>query len=261
MKGNPSLDLQRRHWSSQPGGRTYTMTVFCDFDGPIVDVSQRYYSTYRQGLKRIEAIAQSQRDGLELSALSQAQFWQMKRDRIADVEIARQSGIAEQYIPRFLQEVKQIVNQTNLLHEDTLQPGVHWALSLLHSRGASLVLVTLRHQSQVKQILHNTGLAKFFTDIYGTRDRRAAYANHAQQKTDLLAAAFATHQPNGLPCWMVGDTEADILAGQSLRIPTIGLTCGIRSAGYLQQFQPDQIKTDLLTAAQSILHYTQLVSA
>ena len=27
--------------------------VFCDFDGPIVDVSERYYQTYRKGLQAI----------------------------------------------------------------------------------------------------------------------------------------------------------------------------------------------------------------
>ena len=27
------------------------MTVFCDLDGPIVDVSDRYYTTYQQGLE------------------------------------------------------------------------------------------------------------------------------------------------------------------------------------------------------------------
>lgn len=240
----------------------YTMTVFCDFDGPIVDVSQRYYSTYRQGLKAIEAIARSQGDGLELTVLSPDQFWQMKRDRRPDEEIARRSRISAAYIPLFLQQVKQIVNQPDLLDRDTLQPGVSWALSLLCSRGAKLVIVTLRHQSQVKQILQKTGLAKFFADIYGTRDRHAAYQNYAQLKTDLLAAAVTKHsQPYGGPCWMVGDTEADILAGQALGISTIGLTCGIRSTEYLQQFQPDQIRSDLLSVAQSAIGCTELVSA
>ena len=30
--------------------------VFCDFDGPIVDVSERYYQTYRQGLQAIASL-------------------------------------------------------------------------------------------------------------------------------------------------------------------------------------------------------------
>ncbi len=263
MKGYPAFDSPRQKWSSQQAsGYKSTMTVFCDFDGPIVDVSQRYYSTYRQGLKTIEAIAQSQGDRLDLVRLTQGQFWEMKRDRIADREIASQSGLPEQYIPVFLRQVQEIVNQPNLLEQDTLQPGVRWALSRLHSRGAKLVLVTLRHQSQVKEILHNTGLAKLFADIYGTRDRHAAYQNYAQLKTDLLAEAVAKYSQSDLSrCWMVGDTEADILAGQALKIPTIGLTCGIRSAWYLQQFHPDKIQADLLSAVQSMIGCAELVSA
>lgn len=263
MKGNPAFDSQLMKWKCQltPRGKN-TMTVFCDFDGPIVDVRERYYSTYQEGLNRISEIARSREDNLQINILSPAEFWQMKRDRIPDREIASRSGISPEYIPWFLQQVKQIVNQPYLLNRDTLQPGVRQALWRLNSRGVNLVLVTLRHQSQVKQILHKTGLAKFFTDIYGTRDRHAAYQNYAQLKTDLLKSAVAKYsQPNDLPGWMIGDTEADILAGQALEIPTIGLTCGIRSAKYLQQFQPDRIKSDLLSAADSIIRCTELVCA
>lgn len=263
MQGHPAFNSQEGKWSVQQGSSfKSTMTVFCDFDGPIVDVRERYYSTYREGLKAIEAIAHSQGDALQIKVLSQAAFWQMKRDRIADRTIASQSGISAEYISLFLQQVKQIVNQPHLLDKDTLQPGVRWALSLLCDRGARLVLVTLRHQSQVQQILQKTRLAKFFTDIYGTRDRHAAYQNYAQLKTDLLAEAMEKYtRPYGSSCLMVGDTEADILAGQALKIPTIGLTCGIRSAGYLQQFQPDQIKRDLLSTAHSTIGCSERVSA
>lgn len=265
MKGYPVFDSQRPKWiSQQASGYQSTMTVFCDFDGPIVDVSQRYYTTYQQGINTIRAIAQSRGDRLDIMVLSQTQFWQMKRDRIPDVEIASQSGLTEPYIPLFLQQVKEIVNQPNLLEKDTLQPGVRWALTWLHTCGVQLILVTLRQKSQVKEILHNTGLAKLFTDIYGTRDRHAAYQNYAQLKTDLLAEAIAKYSPSQYEasrCWMVGDTEADILAGQALKIPTIGLTCGIRSAWYLEQFRPDKITTDLLSAAHSIIGCAELVSA
>lgn len=263
MKGTPAFDSQLMKWKCQARliGKK-TMTVFCDFDGPIVDVRERYYCTYQSGLNRISEMARSRGDNLQTNILSPAEFWEMKRDRIPDEAIASRSGISPEYIPWFLQQVKQIVNQPHLLDRDTLQPGVRRALWLLNSRGAKIVLVTLRHQSQVKQILHKTGLAKFFTDIYGTRDRHAAYQNYVQLKTDLLTSAVAKHsQPNGMPGWMIGDTEADILAGQALEIPTIGLTCGIRSAKYLQQFQPDRIKSDLLSATYSTIGCTELVCA
>ena len=60
------------------------VTLFCDFDGPIVDVSERYYHTYQLGLAEIEAAFPH----LTLHQLSKAQFWQMKQERTPDIEIA-----------------------------------------------------------------------------------------------------------------------------------------------------------------------------
>jgi len=53
---------------------------------------------------------------------------------------------------------------------------------------------------------------------------------------------------------MVGDTEADILAGQATDIPTIALTCGIRSQTYLKNFEPTRIHSDLLSAAHYLVY-------
>ena len=52
---------------------------------------------------------------------------------------------------------------------------------------------------------------------------------------------------------MIGDTEADILAGQQAGIPTLALTCGIRSDRYLRTFNPTYIHQDLVTAVQQLL--------
>jgi phosphoglycolate phosphatase-like HAD superfamily hydrolase len=58
---------------------------------------------------------------------------------------------------------------------------------------------------------------------------------------------------------MIGDTEADLLAGQALSIPTIALTCGIRSHFYLKQFKPTCIHSDLLAATYYLLETTKAV--
>jgi phosphoglycolate phosphatase len=233
------------------------LTVFCDFDGPIVDVSDRYYHTYQLGLTEIQAAYQVQGMTLRLNRLSKEQFWSMKQERMPDREIAMRSGLQGVQIDQFLQRVSQIVNQPVLLDQDRLQPGVKWALTLLHTQGARLVLVTLRCQEQATQILRDYGLDHLFTQIWGTHDQNAAYVNLAEQKTQLLANAIAACQnaSSGLghsesfSSWMIGDTEADILAGQTLGIPTIALTCGIRSQAYLQKFEPSRIHTDLLSAS------------
>lgn len=228
-------------------------TVFCDFDGPLIDVSERYYSTYRLGLAKTQAVYQARSQKLPLQILSKEQFWQMKRDRVPDVEIARQSGLDDEQTDVFLGQVHEIVNQPHLLHKDRLQPGVRWALGLLHCQGARLVSVTLRHQDQVTDILEKTGLAPLFSGIWGTDDLALAYQNYAQVKTHLLAEAIAEHGVDRDRACIIGDTEADILAAKAVGIPSIAVTCGIRSANYLSQFKADRTYSDLVNAAHALL--------
>ncbi|HEY9823425.1 MAG TPA: HAD family hydrolase [Candidatus Sericytochromatia bacterium] len=262
MIGVATSDLQppRCYQRQNTASSSQQLTVFCDFDGPIVDVSNRYYTTYKLALAETQVSYQAQDINLPIQRLKKEQFWQMKQDRVPDVEIAMRSGLHGEQIDFFLGRVVEIVNQPALLGQDKLQPGVSWALALLHSQGVRLVLVTLRCQSQATQILRNYGLTRLFSGIYGTSDRNAAYQNQAELKTQLLEKAIAEQsQLAGRPlsAWMVGDTEADLLAGQALSIPTIAVTCGIRSHFYLQQFQPTRIHSDLLAAAHYVIDKTK----
>jgi phosphoglycolate phosphatase len=251
--GCARLFSQRDHRESEP-----QCTLYCDFDGPIVDVSDRYYHTYRLGLAEVEAAHQVQGLVSPVRYLNKAQFWQMKQERTPDVEIAMRSGLQGPQIEQFLTHVQKIVNQPALLHQDQLQPGVRWALALLKSQRVRLVLVTLRERTQALRMLQDHGLDSLFSAIWGAQDDHAAYLNQADHKTRLLKQAVA-HEAFSCPhVWMVGDTEADVLAGQALKIPTLALTCGIRSKTYLQKFRPTRIQTDLLSAA----HYlTGLLNA
>ena len=237
------------------------LTVFCDFDGPVVDVSDRYYSTYHLALtdtaKYYRQLLTPQPAEIQLrQTLTKAQFWQMKQNRVADREIARQSGLGEAEIDFFLQRVVEIVNCAELLQQDKLQPGVTWALGLLKAQGSRLILVTLRDRDEAIAILEQHGLRRLFTAIYGTANSQAAYQNYAEIKTKLLERAMHEHQVtqlNSHQSWMIGDTEADVLAGRAMGISTIALTCGIRSNSQLTQLEPTLIKADLLCAAHHLV--------
>lgn len=238
------------------------LTVFCDFDGPILDVSDRYYQTYQLALAEVQANCQAEGVSLALQPLDKQQFWSMKQNRVPDLDVALRSGLPESYFEAFRAHVLRIVNQPALLHQDRVQPGVRWALSLLHAQGARLILVTLRCQQQALQILRQEGLAPLFTDIRGTNDTNAAYCNQADHKVRLLSDVMVDHgiTPSAFT-WMIGDTEADVLAGKANAVPTIALTSGIRSATYLNRFQPTRIHTDLLSAAHFLVYHHETFPA
>lgn len=232
-------------------------TVFCDFDGPIADVSERYYSTYKQALTATCSAYQSpEGNGLPIRWLTKAQFWQMKQTRVPDPVIADWSGLEGNQVDYFLDQVAQLVNQTHLLHQDCLQPGAHEALLWFQAQGIRLVIVTLRHTAQVLQFLHDHDVATTVSQIYGATDLTTAYPNRIDHKIASLKAAisdqcrlgFSTHA-----AWMIGDTEADIQAGRTAGLPTLGLTCGIRSQSHLAAHEPTIIAGNLHRAAELLL--------
>lgn len=246
----------------QSGRSPSTPVVFCDFDGPIVDVSDRYYQTYRMALSALQTEASLSGSKLSLHPLSKQQFWQMKQNRVPDLDIALRSGVPEERFEDFLAQVTHLVNQPALLHRDRLQPGVRWALSLLHSQGVRLFLVTLRCQNQAVDILRRHGLEDKFVAIRGMRDRTAAYKNQSEHKIQLLAEVMREYAiAPSESAWMIGDTEADVLAGQANRIGTIALTSGIRSHKYLTQFGPTRIHSDLLSAAHYVVFQAETAPA
>ncbi len=233
------------------------MTLFCDFDGPIVDVSGRYYSTYRLALARTRRKHRKRGNIVQLTPMSKGQFWHMKQVRIPDQEIALRSGLRDNQIDDFLSQVKEIVNRCpGLLRRDALQPQVSSALTLLKQHNIKPILVTLRCESQVQAFLKRHGLADAFAGVYGTQDAQAAYANYTDLKTSLLSQALEDHG-NVETDWMVGDTEADVIAAQRLGLPAIALSCGIRNHNYLSNLKPTSLQPHLLAVAQGITRNLQ----
>jgi phosphoglycolate phosphatase len=231
-------------------------TLFCDFDGPIADVSDRYYSTYQQALAKTQAHYAAQGITLPVRLLTKTQFWEMKQTRVPDKTIADWSGLDRHQADVFLEQVNGIVNHPTLLSQDRLQPGTREALAALHCQGIRVIIVTLRQSAQVMRFLYDHDLTSMVQQIYGANDATTAYPNRVEHKIASLKAAIADQQRLGWylhDCWMIGDTEADIGAGQAAQIPTIGLSCGIRSAGYLADFHPTRLYGSLYEATEFLL--------
>ena len=229
------------------------LTVFCDLDGPLIDVSRRYYKTYQLAIAETQAHFQAQGRSLLLTPLSEPQFWQMKQERMPDADIAFCSGLRDDQIDLFLSKVLEIVNQPILLQEDRLQPGVRQSLEQLRQHSVRLSLVTLRCQVEARQVLQEFHLAHYFDHICGTEDRFAAYQNYAEGKQAILENLMRNVSDDSSEFWVIGDTEADVLAGQALGLSTVAVTCGIRSQSYLQRLEPTAVVPDLPTAVNYLL--------
>ena len=238
--------------------------LFCDFDGPIADVSDRYYNTYLLALTATQEAYAKCGISLPVRRLTKAQFWRMKQNRVPDTTIADWSGLSEEETRDFLSRVQSLVNQPTLLHQDQLQPGTKAALAALNDWGIKVAIVTLRQSSQVWDFLSQHDLTTDIHQIYGVEDTAAAYPNRVEHKVVQLQDAIADQHRlgrNTTASWMIGDTEADVCAGQAAGLPTVALTCGIRSANYLRGFHPTQIHQDLYATTKFLIGHPPTVSS
>lgn len=61
--------------------------------------------------------------------------------------------------------------------------------------------------------------------------------------------------------WMLGDTEADMIAAQSQNLPAIAVLSGIRDQAQLSAYHPDYILEDIAAATDLILEQILMSSA
>lgn len=249
----PSVRLNTRAMSNLNAGQQ--LTIFCDLDGPIIDVSRRYYHTYQQAIAATQSHYKTLGQDLLLTPMTKERFWHLKLERIPDMDIAARSGLMGEQIPLFLEKVQWLVNQPSLLLEDALQAGVRKALTQLQLSGVRLALVTLRDQGQALELLQRFELDSFFAWVRGTQDQGAAYVNYSDYKQALLGELIAEMHLNPWePAWMIGDTEADILAAKAYNLPSIAVCCGMRSQAFLHRLEPTSVQPNLLTAVQYVVN-------
>ncbi len=105
------------------------LRLITDFDGPIIDVSERYYRVYQFCLEKTRHPDQLVRQ------LSKVEFWQMKRSRIPEKQIALNSGLDEAQAQEFSQLRRQTVHTEPYFEYDTLAPGAVNALLKIQQAG------------------------------------------------------------------------------------------------------------------------------
>jgi phosphoglycolate phosphatase len=229
-------------------------SIIClDFDGTLNDVSTRYYKTYQIALHTVQSLCHGAEISSKNPMLTKAQFWRMKQSRVSDTEIAMRSGIDSLDIETFLACIRKTVDHPSLTHYDHPLPGSTQALCQLKQEGTRLILVTLRPQPQITQLLDQYGWGDFFDAVYGAQAGAEKPQDPIQFKTDLLIKALPSQgKAAQYTTWMIGDTEADIISGHSLGLSTVALTSGIRSQSFLRRLNPTQIHPNILSAINSI---------
>jgi phosphoglycolate phosphatase len=202
--------------------------LFFDLDGPLLDVSARYVALHRDLLRQVG-----------LKGMAADRYWDRKRARVPEEEILDELGVLE-VATDYLRERLERIESPEYLALDRPWPWTHEVLGQL-ARRYPLVLVTARasHLLLLEQ-LDRLELIAFFHEVLSEPARRGVDKQKARLIKDYL-----TRQERPADGWMVGDTEADIGAGQIVGLHTAAVRTGIRNAKLLQQAGPDHLLNDI----------------
>jgi phosphoglycolate phosphatase len=196
-----------------------------DLDGPILDGRHRHYACYRALLEEAGA-----------TPLPLDRYWDLKRERVDRRRLLAESGAAELY-DRFLEGWLARIESPEMLALDRLQPGAIEALRAWKGAGLSLVLVTARRdEPALLAQLDAFAVRSLFSEIVPT-----PFAETGEAKARALVARVRPVRWSG---W-IGDTEVDVDAARRLDVPSVAVTCGLRTRAYLQSLQPAFICDDL----------------
>ena len=215
------------------------LRLITDFDGPVMNVSERYYRVYRFCLESVSDRRQ------KINQLSKESFWGLKRSQMPEVEIGQRSGLSPAQSREFAQLRKDTVHQMEQLVHDEPVPGAIASLERAQAMGVNLVVMTMRRVRELDYALERYDLGRFFPE-----NRRYCLGNDyvktgdSKDKPKLMAAALK-ELPPASQTWMVGDTEADISAARFGKVPAVGVLSGIRDRDRLEFFGPDAIVDNL----------------
>ncbi|MDJ0775100.1 MAG: HAD family hydrolase [Mastigocoleus sp. MO_167.B18] len=223
------------------------LRIITDFDGPIVDVSQRYYRVYQLCLEK------TRNPQNQVKELSFSEFWALKRSHIPEKQIGIISGLNDMRAEEFAQLRKQTVHTHPYFQHDTLQPGAVDALLKFQQAGCDLVVMTMRRVSELNYALVKDNLGRFFSE-----DRRYCLSDDYVKTQDvrdkpLLMQRALAELPTATDTWMIGDTEADVAAAKKYGIKVIAVESGIRDRTQLERYQPNYYLPSLADAVDFIL--------
>jgi phosphoglycolate phosphatase-like HAD superfamily hydrolase len=222
--------------------------LFTDFDGPILDVSERYYQVYQVCVQQVRLPQQP------VDLLPKTVFWELKRSQVMEYDIALKSGLIQPgQAAEFSRLRREIVHSRPYFQYDRIHPWAIAALERVQEAGIDLAVMTMRRVCELEPVLDQYDLWRFFP-----KDRRFCLGDDYDKTGDtldkpmLMRGAIATLPPVERQ-WIVGDTEADIIAGKRYCVQTIGILSGIRNQQQLALHQPEYILADLQEAVDLVL--------
>jgi len=198
---------------------------FFDLDGPILDVSEKYYRVYA------DLMAEKGFDYLDKD-----QYWNRKREKAPEMETLSLSQAQDYYSEYNLKRLQRI-ELDEYMKYDELQPGAIEALEVLES-DYQMVLVTMRSSKiQLIKQLRSFGICEKFDEILCTGQQ----SPHQRWRAKYQIILDHWPKANFETSYFIGDTETDIFAAKELGCTSIAVLNGLSDSDHIHLTQPDFI--------------------
>lgn len=191
--------------------------IFFDLDGPLLDVSDRYYQVYKNFCEKNR-----------IDYLDKKSYWDKKRSRTL-------INIPPDIQKAFKKHWWHNIESRAYMKYDQVHDYVYETLECMAFKNI-FILVTLRQNRRLlMEELEHFELLPYFHKIVSATPRAFRPEENWLIKKNL--ADELAHDGGTI----VGDTETDILCGKVLNLKTIGVLNGISDLTVMKSFDPDII--------------------
>jgi len=202
------------------------MLIYFDLDGPILDVSDKFYKIYTDLTSEFGH-----------PRLSKEVYWQLKKEHTPSPDIIQRTCSAE-VVELYIKKRLEVIENFSYLKYDKVIPGAYQVLDRL-SKKHTMILVTLRNRSEtLSRELEYFDLKKYFRKVLSQDKNPGDW----QTKVRLIQGCEFLHIRDAM---MVGDTQSDIKAGRNLGIKTCAVLSGIRTEELIKKAEPDFLIADI----------------
>lgn len=194
-----------------------------DLDGPILDVSPRYFAAHARALEI--ASTTSSHQTLE-------SFWAARRRKLPPARMVADAARANAYAEAF----RKVLEDDALLGLDELQPRALDALARLTRVRETMVLSLRSNVAGARAQVARLGLDAFCPIHFVIHTPTGKGARARQLVSGRKVSA------------VVGDTEADAAVARVVGAPFVAVSAGIRDEAALAEETPAAIVDDLAAA-------------
>lgn len=215
------------------------MNLCFDVDGPIIDVTDRYYRAYLESLKGS--------DPNNIKILTKEDYWNLKQKRVTDLEIGILSGLSINESKDSAELRRNLTFKHEYLDQDKLYDDVTMTFDHLKSQKITFYIVTLRRKKQLLYALKQFKLDKYLgTEKLFCIPDDHKFTNDLQEKYIMLVTSVNKQKLDPQDTWIIGDSDTDIHAGRLAKFGRIiAISRGIRSIEQLAALKPDATVSNL----------------